>query len=87
MPKSKPKAETPEVNPLEVLAGAALMRDVKFRQWLIQDPRAAAASVGVKLSDAHVLRIQGLDVKKLHRMAISFRKLASLPPAGMPGWG
>lgn len=87
MPKAKPKPETPDVSPLEILAGAAMMRDVAFRQLLIKDPRAAAATVGVKLSDAQVTLIQGKDVKQLHRMANSFRKYAGLPPAGMPGWG
>lgn len=90
MPKSKPKPETPEtpeINRRELLAGAALMRDAKFRRWLVEDPRAAAASIGIKLSNAEVTMIQNKDLKKLNRMALSFQRFAGTGATPGPAWG
>ncbi len=71
----------------EKLAGAVLLRDEKFRAWLIEDPKAAAASVGIKLSPAEIAMIKTKDVKALERMAKRFQTWAGYRSVDGPTWG
>lgn len=52
----------------ERLIGAAVVRGYEFRQWLLGDPRAAAKSIGVFLTDAEVETIRSLDVEKVEHL-------------------
>lgn len=71
----------------EKLAGAVLLRDAKFRAWLLEDPAAAAASVGIKLGVAEVTLIKGKNLAELERIAKRFQKWAGYRTADGPTWG
>lgn len=48
------------------------MIDPVFRDFLLRDPKAAAASLGFEISDAQAYRIQTLDRKALQVVVASF---------------
>ena len=57
---------------IERLLGHALLADVDYRIWLVEDPKAAAASIGIKLSDAEANYIHThVTRRRLHGVARS----------------
>ena len=52
---------------LERLVGKALL-DFEFRDRLLRDPAAAAAELGIKISDEQVMRVRKLDRGALARL-------------------
>ncbi|MBX7236446.1 MAG: Os1348 family NHLP clan protein [Caldilineales bacterium] len=69
----------------ERLAGHALMSDESFRRWLLDDPIAAAKSLGIELSTAEARAIQSADKGMLEEAADLVYKLAA-GPRMMGGW-
>ncbi len=54
------------------LLGHALLADVDFRRWLCEDPTAAAASIGITLTDVEASYIKGnISRSRLHGIARS----------------
>jgi hypothetical protein len=53
----------------EYLIGVAMTRDDEFRAWLVKEPREAARSLGVRLTDREAMFISGLDVSELNKAA------------------
>lgn len=54
------------------LLGHALLADVDFRRWLCEDPAAAAASIGITLTDVQADYIKNnVSLRRLHGIARS----------------
>lgn len=53
---------------LEQLVGRALL-DPEFQGRLLRDPAAAAAELGIKLSDEQAMRVRKLDRAALARLS------------------
>jgi len=66
---------------LERLAGKALL-DAEFRAWLLKDPKAAASSVAVDLTEEQVERIQQVDREALEKLVQEFQELAHFKEYG-----
>jgi hypothetical protein len=56
---------------LQKLIGKAMI-DPVFREYLLRDPMAAAASIGIVLSEQQVARIKALDPKSLQVIVAGF---------------
>lgn len=68
----------------DYLIGVTLTRDDAFRAWLVRDPRAAAKSVGVELTDREVQYISSMNVDALNKAAAYIQE--TLPPRNTH-WG
>jgi hypothetical protein len=60
------------------LLAAHAMVDEAFYQWLQEDPRAAAASIRIALSDADVIYIEGIDWSELAKHSEAIRTALNL---------
>lgn len=69
----------------ERLTGHALLGDESFRKWLLDDPMAAAKSVGIELSTAEANAVRAMDTGTLEEAASLVHKLAE-GPRKMGGW-
>ena len=70
---------------IEKLVGYTLLADSKYRKWFLTDPKAAAASIGVELSDDEAAYIQQtVTLRRLNAMAKSFAQW--MPPATRGNW-
>jgi hypothetical protein len=69
----------------ERLTGHALLGDESFRKWLLDDPVAAARSLGIELSGPEAKAIQATDAGTLEEAASLVHKLMS-EPVQSGGW-
>lgn len=72
----------------ERLIGMAVARGYEFRLWLLSDPRAAAASVNIRLTDDEVEAIHSLKADMMDELAAQLeKKLVVIPiwKEGRPG--
>lgn len=70
---------------IEKLVGHALLADAKYRKWLLADPKAAAATIGVVLTDDDAAYIQQtVTLRRLNAMAKSLAQW--MPPATRGNW-
>jgi hypothetical protein len=71
---------------LQKLIGRAMI-DPVFRDFLLRDPMAATASLGLEISEAQALRIKELDPKALQVVVASFQEGTGMGfAAGRPLW-
>lgn len=63
----------------ERLTGHALLSDENFRKWLLDDPVAAAKSLGIELSTAEANAVRAMDTGTLEEAASLVHKLAAGP--------
>ena len=74
-----------EGNDLERLIGYALLADNKFRKSLLADPQAAAATIGVTLSDQEAEYIRNtVTLRRMNAMAKSVHDW--MPPRSVGNW-
>jgi hypothetical protein len=72
--KKDPTADaTGGSNDLERLIGHALM-DPDFRVKLVEDPKGAAASIGIELDDYQIARLSSLNPAALAVVAAAFKE-------------
>jgi len=57
------------------------MLDAEFRRWLLEDPKAAAESVDVTLTEEQVKSIQQVDPKRLEELVYEFQNLTGVKGA------
>lgn len=69
----------------ERLTGHALLSDESFRKWLLEDPMAAAKSLGIILTGAEANAIRSIDKMALEDAASTVHKLVS-EPVQAGGW-
>lgn len=69
----------------EQLTGHALLSDEGFRRWLLEDPMAAAKSIGIYLNDMEVEAIKSADPWALEEAASMVRRLSD-GPRKLGGW-
>ena len=62
------------------LVGRAML-DAEFRRWLLEDPKAAAESVDVTLTEEQVKSIQQVDPKRLEELVHEFQSLTGVKGA------
>ncbi|MCC7354352.1 MAG: hypothetical protein IT330_11400 [Anaerolineae bacterium] len=72
------------LNDLQLLIGKAMLDD-GFRAWLFKEPEAAAASVGIKLSESQAKRIRDLGPEAGDKLAACVRETIGSPNQMM--WG
>ncbi len=71
---------------LHRLVGRAMI-DPVFRDFLLRDPVAAAASLGIEISEAQAARIKALDAKTLQVIVAGFQEGTGMGyAAGRPLW-
>lgn len=69
----------------EQLTGHALLGDEGFRRWLLEDPMAAAKSIGIYLNESEANAIQSTDAWALEEAANALRRVAD-GPRKLGGW-
>lgn len=70
---------------LERLIGYALLADAEYRRWLVRDPQAAAASIGITLNEAEAEHIHNtVTLRRLNAMAKSINHW--MPPRTVSNW-
>ncbi len=67
------------------LTGHALLSDEGFRRWLLEDPAAAAKSIGIYLNESEASAIKSTDPWALEEAANAVRRVSD-GPRKLGGW-